>query len=158
MNTYYYLLNGKQEGPATVDEIAKLGLGKDTLVWRTGMPQWLPIAQVEELKVHVAVAPPPPPSPGQQPQTPPPHAAQSCKPSEPTNYLAYSIIATLLCCLPAGIVSIIYANKANSLWSNGAYGEAEKAKNNARIWLFVSIGAGVLSFILIFIVSFLSAL
>ncbi len=111
------------------------------------MPQWLPISQVDEFKSHLSATPPPPP-----------HAQRPAKEGEPTNYLAYSIIATLLCCLPTGIVSIIYANKANSLWANGSYEEAIDAKNKARTWLFVTIGLGILSYIIGFFFGFIAAI
>jgi hypothetical protein len=44
-------------------------------------------------------AQPPPPPPGYPPQPP---AGQA-----PNNYLVWSILVTLFCCLPLGIVAII---------------------------------------------------
>ena len=40
------------------------------------------------------------------------------KPQRPNSYLALAIISTILCCLPTGIVSIIYATKVNSLYQD----------------------------------------
>ena len=83
------------------------------------------------------------------------------KPTRPSSYLALAIISTILCCLPTGIVSIIYATKVNSAYEDGNYDEANRASKNAKTWGIVSIGIAVLGwivYILIFGVAFLSAL
>jgi len=43
------------------------------------------------------------------------------------SHLAIAIIATLLCCVPLGIVSIIYATKVSQLVSLGKIAEAQEA-------------------------------
>ena len=83
------------------------------------------------------------------------------KPPRPSSYLALAIISTILCCLPTGIVSIIYATKVNSAYEDGKYDEANKASKNAKTWGFISVGIalfGWLIYILIFGVAFLGAL
>jgi len=70
------------------------------------------------------------------------------KPQRPGSYLALAIISTILCCLPTGIVSIIYATKVNSLYEDGNYSEAIKASKNAKTWGLVSIGIAVLGWVL----------
>ena len=59
-------------------------------------------------------------------------------PNRPNNHLALAIITTVLCCLPAGIVSIVYATQVNSKYNAGDYEGAEKASKNAKIWWIVS--------------------
>ena len=44
---------------------------------------------------------------------------QPQKPINGTTYLIFAIISTLLCCLPLGIVAIVYACKINSLQRSG---------------------------------------
>lgn len=83
------------------------------------------------------------------------------KPARPSSYLALAIISTILCCLPTGIVSIIYATKVNSAYEDGKYDEANKASKNAKTWGLVSIGIALLGwlvYILIFGVAFLGAI
>ena len=70
------------------------------------------------------------------------------KPQRPNSYLALAIISTILCCLPTGIVSIVYATKVNSLYEDGNYNEATKASKNAKTWGLVSIGIAVLGWVL----------
>jgi hypothetical protein len=63
----------------------------------------------------------------------------------PDNYLVWAILTTILCCLPTGIVSIVYSNKVSELWTRGLYADAQTAANNAKKWAIISaIVAGVL--------------
>lgn len=83
------------------------------------------------------------------------------KPPRPNSYLALAIISTILCCLPTGIVSIIYATKVNSAYEDGKYDEALRASKNAKTWGLVSIGIalfGWIIYILIFGFAFFAAL
>ena len=59
--------------------------------------------------------------------------------------LARSILATLLCCLPPGIVAIVYASRVRSLQVSGDLPGARRAAELARFWSNVSIGMGLLS-------------
>ncbi|UGU16967.1 CD225/dispanin family protein [Sinomicrobium kalidii] len=58
----------------------------------------------------------------------------------PDNHLALAIVSTLLCCMPLGIVSIVYASRVKA-YMNGNYNEARRASKNAKIWALVSIGS-----------------
>ncbi|WP_111307573.1 CD225/dispanin family protein [Confluentibacter sediminis] len=83
------------------------------------------------------------------------------KPPRPSSYLALAIITTIVCCLPTGIVSIIYSTKVNGLYEDGKYDEAERASKNAKTWGLVSIGAaflGVIVYVLIFGVAIFGAM
>lgn len=50
----------------------------------------------------------------------------------PDNNLIWAILSTLFCCLPLGIVSIIYAAKVDGLYRNGDYEDACEAAENSR--------------------------
>lgn len=65
------------------------------------------------------------------------------QPPRPSNHLALAIITTILCCLPAGIVSIVYASQINSKYNAGDYEGAERASKNAKTWWIVAIIAGL---------------
>lgn len=82
------------------------------------------------------------------------------KPPRPNSYLALAIVSTILCCLPLGIVSIVYATKVNSAYADGNYDEAAKASRNAKTWGIVSIAAAALGwiiYVLFFGLAFLGA-
>jgi len=65
------------------------------------------------------------------------------KPPMPTNHLALAIITTILCCLPAGIVSIVYASQVNTKYNAGDYEGAEKSSKNAKTWWIVALIVGL---------------
>lgn len=67
-------------------------------------------------------------------------------------------LSTILCCLPLGIVSIIYATKVDNLWNSGQQEEAIKASNMARLFFFLALGGGVLAVIIGFVSGLTSVL
>ena len=66
------------------------------------------------------------------------------------NYLVPAILVTIFCCLPAGIVSIIYAAQVNTKLAAGDILGAQAASKNAKTWCIISVVA-------IFVVGFLYA-
>jgi hypothetical protein len=103
--------------------------------------------------------PPPPgqfgPPPGQY--APPGYQPQRPTGPQPPTYLVGAILATLFCCLPAGVVSIVYAAQVSSKWSVGDYLGAQSASKNARTWMIVSIAVGLVGVLLWIVVAVASA-
>ncbi len=64
---------------------------------------------------------------------------QPGKPVNGTPYMIFSILATLLCCLPLGIAGIVYASRINSLEDLGIMLGRRLPAKKAR--LFTIIGA-----------------
>ncbi len=62
------------------------------------------------------------------------NAGNQAVPPRPENYLVWAILCTILCCLPLGIVSIIYAADVNSKYDRGDYRGAETASRKAKSW------------------------
>lgn len=89
-----------------------------------------------------APQPPAAPSPGQyMRQTPP----QNPAPPMPKNYLVWAVVITLLCCMPAGIVAIVFAAQVSQRYYAGDYEAAERYSRRAQIWIIVSFVLGLLS-------------
>lgn len=61
------------------------------------------------------------------------------------NYLVPSVLVTFCCCLPAGIVGVIYAAQVNSKLAAGDVAGAQAAAKNAKIWTWVGFGAGIVA-------------
>jgi hypothetical protein len=59
------------------------------------------------------------------------------------NYLVFAILATVFCCLPAGIPAIIYAAQVNGKLQAGDVAGAQVASNNAKMWCLISLGLGL---------------
>jgi heme/copper-type cytochrome/quinol oxidase subunit 2 len=68
---------------------------------------------------------------------------------EPDNYLVWAILTTVLCCLPVGIVSIVYSTKVSALWSQGRYAEAQAAADSAKKWAIIAAIVGAVVGIMI---------
>ena len=147
---YYMHTGGQQLGPFEESELPSHGLTASTMVWREGMPDWEAASQVPELS-HLL--PPSQQPPGYQPQPQPGYGSQPQRPAMPATYLVWAILATLLCCLPFGIVSIVKASQVSTLYYQGNYAEARAASRAARNWAIasaVSSGAIVLVYVAVF--------
>jgi hypothetical protein len=79
------------------------------------------------------------PAPGWAPPPPP-----IAPPGNIPNYLVPAIISTICCCLPAGIVSIIYATQVNTKVAAGDVAGAMDASAKAKTWFIVAIVVGVI--------------
>jgi len=64
-------------------------------------------------------------------------------PEKPNNHLVMAIITTILCCLPLGIVSIVFASQVNSKYTIGDYEGAEKASKNAKLFWIIALVLGL---------------
>jgi hypothetical protein len=91
--------------------------------------------------------PPPPPPPGGSPGMAPPLPGMMPGPVIP-NYLVQSIIATLCCCLPLGIVAIIFSAQVNQKLAVGDVAGAQEASNKAKLFCWISFGIGIVAIIL----------
>lgn len=76
------------------------------------------------------------------------------KDPQPKNWLVESILVTLLCCLPLGIVGIIFASQVNSKFAAGDIEGAKIASQQAgqftKIGFFLGLAGLVIYMILIF--------
>jgi hypothetical protein len=86
-------------------------------------------------------APPPPPPPPGGYGAQPAYGGPAGPP--PNNFLVPAILATIFCCLPAGVVGIVFAAQVNSKWAVGDVAGAQSAAAKARTWTFVSVGVGL---------------
>ncbi|MFM2037207.1 MAG: hypothetical protein RL432_146 [Bacteroidota bacterium] len=62
----------------------------------------------------------------------------------PKSYLVTSVIVTLLCCMPFGIIGVINAGKVESLFKKGDYEGAKAASNKARRWTLIGFVLGLI--------------
>ena len=60
------------------------------------------------------------------------------------NYLVQAILATICCCLPFGIVGIVFAAQVNGKLAAGDYAGAMQSSSMAKTWCWVSFGVGIL--------------
>ena len=137
-----------QYGPIPVDQlkqwIAEGRADANTPAQREGTTEWRPLRELPEFAGDFAAPPVRPGAggPAYPPPLPPPPMAPPG--SEPVpDYLVYSILCTLCCCLPTGIVALVYSSKVNDKLRRGDYEGAQAASRNARLWCWVSFGLGI---------------
>ncbi len=68
----------------------------------------------------------------------------------PKTWLLESILATIFCCIPLGIVGIIYATRVESNWFAGRKEIALNASKNAKTWTLITFFTG-LSIIILYL-------
>jgi hypothetical protein len=68
------------------------------------------------------------------------------------NYLVHSILVTLCCCLPLGIVAIVYAAQVNSKLAAGDLAGAQQSSDNAKKWCIIGLVAGVIANLIVIVV------
>ncbi len=161
---YWINHNGKQFGPMDLDSLKELHLTSAAYVWHEGLPGWIKITQLPELQglyemdgEPVATATQPLDAtqtqstrdqavmgqPYQQPQYASDQQASPAEPCPPTN-LGWAIAATVLCCIPVGIVAIIYALKVTNKYREGDIEGAKRASETGAWWCIASIILGII--------------
>lgn len=144
---YWVIINNQRLGPLPVEELKNLNIQRDTLVWHEGLRDWSRAASLPELSDIVPAPAPIPPIPwrnGLQ-ETPEPHGANRQAEPLPPTYLAWNIVVMICCCIPTGLVGLIYSTMVQPRYMRGDYDGARKASQNAEIWLIVTIVAGLIS-------------
>ncbi len=142
---WYYSKSGSQHGPipmkVMVSKIQSGEIYQSDQVWREGMTDWLPVARVPELADVLRPASsvtPLVPVAGNFPQ-----AAVIPASERIPNYLWQSIAVTMGCCCPfLGIPAIIYAAKVDGLSAKGDLEGAREASKKAKLWCYITVGAG----------------
>ena len=138
MKLYYYAQGDEQYGPFSQEELRNEPIQSGTLIWYQGLKNWTPAGQLDELNELLASAktqanvvsaegPLDAPAPSKMPK----------------NYLIESILATIFCCLPLGIVGIINAAKVESAWNAGDLHGAIHASQQAKKWTTYSLISGI---------------
>ena len=90
---------------------------------------------------QTSYTPPPPPSYGGPGPGPVPGETIP-------NYLWQSIVVTLCCCLPLGVVGIIFAAQVNTKLAQGDIAGARDASQKAKMFTLIGFGIGIVVIIL----------
>ena len=101
-----------------------------------------------------------PPPPGSPPPPPPPGGGyppsgwnqgfQQPGP-KPANNLVWAILTTLFCCLPFGIVSIVYAAQVDGKYNSGDHAGAVASSKSAKTWAIAAVASFFAIIVLLFL-------
>lgn len=74
------------------------------------------------------------------------------------NHLVKAILSTLFCCLPVGVVAIVFASQVDGHARRGDLNMARETAKKASLWANVSIGLGLAYLIIMFGFGFIGSL
>lgn len=71
----------------------------------------------------------------------------------PKNWLVESILVLIFCCMPFGIVGLVFASQVNTKYDAGDYMGAKSASDSAGKWTKIGffIGIGVIFLYMMFV-------
>lgn len=172
---YYFIQNGQQMGPFTLEQLKAYRITPETDVWTEGMVSWTKAKNVASLAPLFAGMGGPQGGYGQggyqqpgygqpgyqqrgyqqsgfqqayqQPGYQQPYQQSMNGGYPPKTWMVESILVLIFCCLPFGIVGVVFASKVSGLYQTGHYAEAEQASRDAGKWtkLGFFIGLGVIA-------------
>ena len=86
----------------------------------------------------------------------PEHSGVTEPPPHVPNYLAQAILVTIFCCLPSGIVSIVYAAQVNGKIASGDVKGAMRSSERSKLWAWASLGIGIAIYAIVVILPVLA--
>jgi hypothetical protein len=63
----------------------------------------------------------------------------------------WAILSTVLCCLPLGVASIVFASQVDSKWAAGDYAGARESSDKAKMFAMISAGLAAAGAVLFFL-------
>lgn len=134
--------DGREYGPVSAEQLRQwIREGRanaNTQAAAEGSNDWKPLASFPEFaELPTALSPPLPSASAPRPPA-----------RDVPTYLVPAILCTVFCCLPFGIVAIVYAAQVRSKLTAGDVEGALASSRNAKIWCWVSFGT---SFVIGFI-------
>ena len=146
--------DGKEYGPVSTETlkqwVAEGRANAQTQVQAEGGTGWTPLGQIPEFASALNAPPPPAAASGVS-------SSGGAVPPAGTkipNYLVQSILVTLCCCLPLGIVAIVYSAQVNSKLSAGDIAGAQDSSDKAKMWAWIAFGIGIVVNIIVGVIQF----
>lgn len=135
---YYSGVDGTPHGPwawKVMQQYVREGsIRSETLIWAPHLgSEWRRADTIEGLFESQAAGSAPPPLP----------VARVAHVRKINNHLGFAIAMTVLCCLPTGIVAILYATSVEGLAAQGKIAAARRAANKAKTWAWISMPVGL---------------
>lgn len=126
-------INDNQEGPFEQNELPLDRMDAETPVWYDGLAGWMPAGQAPltaPLFAPAAVTAAPVAAQG---------SVESAEQTAPRTYIIWSLLLTICCCNPVGLVALILGNVSSTKWRNHDYAGAQKYATMVEWWLMITI-------------------
>lgn len=159
---YYYVdSDGATKGPFPLNYFKTNHINGHSWIWHEGLPQWIEahtipslrqymrndipvsfsakkgVIDFEKERMHI-------PSKDILPQT----ELDVLRSRVPKTWLIEAILITIFCCIPFGVVAIVYASRVAPFWRRGLYGESIAASNKAGMWVKITVTITIIMWIL----------
>lgn len=105
--------------------------------------EWAGVLHLNYDPSKAEVPPPVPPTHHDPLMQTPSQSASTVGEPMPSSWILWSVLATLFCCTPAGIVAIVYGFQVSSRYWKGDIEGARRASRRAEAWIIASVVAGV---------------
>lgn len=166
MTKFYYYIDpdGKEIGPVGISFFKKHAINPKSFVWFHGLPQWVEAQTVSQLERFLNSKEMPSFACSNhfldiedfKRETP---YLRTLKDAQKTSYVSpsphtwlfESILITLFCFLPAGIVAIVHSSRVKVLWKEGIYAESVRCSNMAERWVKIGLFTAVTLWVLYFL-------
>lgn len=171
---YFAMIGGERVGPASIEELAKMGLRPDTYVWCKTMDDWKHADEVADICRYYRQYLSTPANAVEQTQDTDPEpainkssdkglplrfrriieesgtlaeAGQQPTPDlskQPRSFLLEAIALTLLCCPLTGCIAIFFAIQTRKQWNAGKREDAYECARKTKMWLGITFFMGFL--------------
>lgn len=154
MKVWVYL-NGIQQGPYSMEQVALLPLEPSTPVWYEGLPKWVPAAEAPLTAPLFAngsgngsaacATEVEQESPARQTvweeninaeYAPGDRFSPKVMPKKPSTHMVWCIILTVLCCSPFGIAGLFTGSFSTQRYNRGDYSGAERMSEVTE-WMII---------------------
>lgn len=137
---YFLSKKGERQGPYTYEELEKLSLTANTLVWSEGSG-WKNLDEIEELRPLLD-------SSFDKEEINKESSSSSSFPMPVKTWFVESILIIVFCCLPFGIVALVHAIKVQSMNEQGKTDLAQFYSKKTKQWVSIGFVVGLIVFIL----------
>lgn len=166
MTKFYYYIDpeANEVGPVEVSFFKEHNINPKSLIWFEGLPMWVEAHTVSQLEKFLNSKEMPSFACSNnfididefKRETPYIKTLKDSQKSKyispaPRTWLFESILVTLFCTLPLGIVAIIYSSRVKILWDEGIYAQSVKCSNLAGRWVKISLLVAVIFWLIYFI-------
>jgi hypothetical protein len=71
--------------------------------------------------------------------------------AKPSTHMVWAVLSAIFCCLPLGVVAVVYAAQVNTKWATGDWIGAAESSERAKTWAQIALVTGILAIILYYL-------
>lgn len=133
---------GPYDGATLSRYVAEGSIDGDDLVRPESSTSWTTVGELMPSTAKPPPVPPYPPVPG-GPSVPPVYPVRPSTALPAVSYVG-GVLVTIFCCQVTGAIALVFAGLANTAAARGDAAEYASNRSRSLIWLWVSVGIGLL--------------